>query len=110
MTKAGVRTGSQPIVAVIDPGVIRRERFVLPLWVTLLGITLRGLARVVMTLVRTAVRFWPLTFTTAAVAYLWRTHGVHGLVTAGLLVAVLGWAVLAWLRLLAPTVFARLLA
>src|SRR3954452_10916005 len=108
MTKAGVRTGSQPIVAVIEPGVIRKERFVLPLWVTLLGITLRALTRLVVTLVLAGVRFWPLTLTTAAVAYLWRVHGTHGLVTAGLLVAVLGWAVLACFRLLAPIVFARL--
>jgi DNA segregation ATPase FtsK/SpoIIIE, S-DNA-T family len=108
MTKAGVRTGSQPIVAVIEPGVIRKERFVLPLWVTLLGITLRALTRLAVTLVLAGVRFWPLTLITAAAAYLWRVRGVQGLVTAGLLVAVLGWAVLAWFRLLAPTVFGRL--
>ena len=57
-----------------------------------------------MTLVVAAVRFWPLTLAAAAVAYLWRGSGGHGLVAAGLLVAVVGWAVLAWLRLLAPAV------
>src|SRR3954464_4626347 len=110
MTKAGLRTGSEPMAAVIEPGVIRKERFVLRLWVTLLGITLRALVRVMATLLSGAVRFWPLTVTTAVVVYLWRGYGVHGLLSTGLLVAVVAWAMLAWLRLLAPAVFARVVA
>src|SRR5689334_22800822 len=110
MSKAGVRTGSRPVVAVIEPGVIRKERFVLPLWVTLLGITLRALARVTVAVVVAGVRFWPLTLVTTAVVSLWRGYGGHGLVAAGLVVVVVGWAVLAWLRLLAPAVFGRVVA
>src|SRR5690349_21466200 len=110
MTKAGVRTGSRPVVAVIEPGVIRKERFVLPLWVTLLGLTVRALLRVTVTVVVAAVRFWPLTVAGSAVTYLWRTGGAHALVTATLLLAAVGWAVLAWLGLLAPALFGRLVA
>src|SRR3954470_23660253 len=102
MTRSGLRTGSQPIVAVIDPGVIRRERFVLPLWATLAGITLRALTRTLVTLVRVAVRCWPATTVLAAIAVLWRGYGAHSLLTAGLVATVLAWAVLAWLRLLSP--------
>src|SRR4051794_40231901 len=108
MTKSGVRSGSQPIVAVIDPGVIRKERFVLPLWATLAGITLRVLTRTLVTLARTAVRFWPATTVLTAVALLWRGYGVPGLLTGGLLAAVVVWAVLAWLRLLTPARYARM--
>ncbi len=75
LSKAGVRTGSRPAVAVIEPGVVRKERVLMPLWVTLTGIALRGLTRAVVLLVRVAVRFWPLTLTGAAVTWLWRTHG-----------------------------------
>ena len=53
MTKrAGIRTGSQPIVAVIDPGLLRKERIRIPLWLILTGLTLRMLARVTVLLVR----------------------------------------------------------
>jgi S-DNA-T family DNA segregation ATPase FtsK/SpoIIIE len=111
MTKrAGIRTGSQPVVAIIDRGLIYQERLRVPLWLSVLGVTLRLLARLVVRLVRVAARQWPFTLVLLAAGCVWVRLGVHGLLTAAVLATLVLGAVLAWWWLLRPASFARLVA
>src|SRR4051812_42771174 len=106
--RAGIRTGSQPVVAVIDRGLIYQERLRVPLWLSVIVLTLRLLARLAVTLVRVGGRHWPATLVLLAAGCVWARLGADGLLAVAVL-AVLGLTgVLAWWWLLRPASFARL--
>jgi hypothetical protein len=87
--RAGIRTGTRPVVAIIDPGLVYRERLQIPLWLSLAGLALRALALLLVRLARLALRFWPLTVAAAAALWLWLALGRAGLVTVAVVVACL---------------------
>ena len=89
----------------IDPGLLRRERLRIPLWLTLTGLTLRLLLRVVVALVRVAARYWALTVLLLAAVLLWRRFGGHGLLAAVVVTVAVCAAVLVWWWLLRPASF-----
>ncbi len=107
--QSGLRTDSQPIVAVIEPGLIRRDRVHVPLWVTLTGLTLRLFARLILTPLRIGVRYWPATLVLLAAAWLWRRLGGHGLFRTGVLAVLTLGALLAWPWVLRPVSFAQVI-
>jgi DNA segregation ATPase FtsK/SpoIIIE, S-DNA-T family len=98
--RAGLRTGSQPVVAVLDRGLVYQERLRIPLSLSILGLTLRGLFRAVAGLLHLAYRYPVPAAVVTATAVLWLRLGAHGLavvaVAAGLLLAavLVGWQVL----------------
>src|SRR4051794_6161687 len=105
--RAGIRTGTRPVVAIIDPGLVYRERLRIPLWLSLAGVALRALALTLFGLARIAARFWPLTVVVTAGLWLWFAFGRVGFVTVAVLAACLVLAVLAWWWALAPMSFGR---
>jgi S-DNA-T family DNA segregation ATPase FtsK/SpoIIIE len=72
-------------------GLITKQRYAIPLWASLLGLTLAGLARYTFAATRWAVRSWRLTVPAALAAYAYSRFGVHGVITlAAVAVAVAG--------------------
>jgi hypothetical protein len=55
-----------PIIAVLDPTLIRRERLYVPLWVSITGRVLLTLLRVTLTVTTALLRYWRLAVPTAA--------------------------------------------
>jgi hypothetical protein len=94
--RAGIRTGTRPVVAIINPGLVYRERLGVPLWLSLVGVAVRALALALVGLARLAVRFWPLTAAATAGLWLWLALGRSDLVTVAVVAACLVLAVLAW--------------
>jgi S-DNA-T family DNA segregation ATPase FtsK/SpoIIIE len=104
--RAGVRTGSAPVVAVLDRGLIYQERLRVPLWISVMGLTLRLLARAVAGLARVAVRYWQATLVMLAAGWLWLRLGGHGLFVAIVVAGLTGSVVFAWWCVLRPASFA----
>src|SRR4051794_9008846 len=107
--RAGIRTGTRPVVAIIDPGLVYRERLRIPLWLSVAGVALRALALTLFGLARIGARFWPLTVVVTAGLWLSFAFGRVGFVTVAVVAACLVLAVLAWWWVLWPATFARLI-
>lgn len=95
--RAGLRAGQKPVVAVLEHGLIRKDRVFFPLWMVLTGIVARALARTVWTGARIAVRYWPVTLTVLVAWGTWRRLGTTGALVALVALAVaVGAVLLAW--------------
>jgi DNA segregation ATPase FtsK/SpoIIIE, S-DNA-T family len=105
--RASIRTGSQPVVAVIDRGLIYQERLRIPLWLSVTGLLLRQLLRALVALVRVGVRFWPVTLVATVALGAWVRLGGQALLTLAAVGTLVLAAVLAWWHLLWPASYVR---